>query len=142
MKRLRNYLFLMLIWAFGCADSSTDTALWEQYMSAGKTAYQQHQYEEALWQVERALKEAEAFGEQDLRYAATLNNLAELTLPGPRALQRGRAALQASTGHSRRRVGSRASECGDESLQPGRALPRPGALHRGRAVIPAGLNDR
>ena len=76
-KRPRNHLFLVLLWAFWCAGCS-DTALWEQHMRAGATASQRGEYEEALRQIELALKEAEVFGEQDPRYATTLNNLAFL----------------------------------------------------------------
>ena len=47
-------------------------------MRAGATASQRGQYEEALRRLELALKEAEAFGEQDPRYATTLNNLASV----------------------------------------------------------------
>ena len=78
MMRLIMYLFLLLFWTFGCGDTSTNSAFWEQHMQAGDAAYQRGQYEEALQQFDRALKEAETFGEGDPRYATTLNNLAEL----------------------------------------------------------------
>lgn len=45
-------------------------------MRAGVAAYQQGKYEEASLQFERALKEAETFGKEDLRYASTLSDLA------------------------------------------------------------------
>ena len=80
VKRRQEYLLLVLLGAFWCVDSPADAALWEQHMRAGAAAYQRGQDEEAVLQFERALKEAEAFGGQDPRYATTLNNLAELTV--------------------------------------------------------------
>ena len=68
------YLFLSL--SLSLNDAFADEALWEQYTSAGTTAYQRGDYREAIKQYEEALKEAEKFGEADLRYATTLNNLA------------------------------------------------------------------
>ncbi len=70
-------LLLVLLWvlaALGC----TDETQWEQHILAGMAAYQRGDYEEAVSQTRAALKEAEDFGEQDPRYATTLNNLAFL----------------------------------------------------------------
>ncbi len=50
----------------------------ESYITAAQQAYQQADYAEAEKQLEAALKEAEAFGPDDVRLAASLNNLAEL----------------------------------------------------------------
>ena len=44
-------------------------------MESGAAAYQRGDYEEAVGQTMEALKEAEDFGEQDLRFAMTLNVL-------------------------------------------------------------------
>ena len=54
------------------------TTEWEQYISAGTTAYERGDYREAIKQFEDALNEAEKFGEKDPRYATSLNNLAVL----------------------------------------------------------------
>ena len=51
---------------------------WDRYMDAAGAAYEQGDYDEAEKQLLRALKEAENFGEQDPRLAASLNNLALL----------------------------------------------------------------
>ena len=52
--------------------------LWQQYQNAGTEAYQQGDYSEAVRQIQLALKEAEYFGEEDPRFATTLNHLALL----------------------------------------------------------------
>ncbi len=51
---------------------------WETYMAAGVKAFQQGNYPEAEKQFAAALKEAEGFGPQDPRMAASLNNLGEV----------------------------------------------------------------
>ncbi len=51
---------------------------WESYITAAQQAYQQADYAEAEKQLEAALKEAEAFGPDDVRLATSLNNLALL----------------------------------------------------------------
>ena len=53
-------------------------AEWESYITAAQQAYQQADYAEAEKQLEAALKEAEAFGPDDVRLATSLNNLALL----------------------------------------------------------------
>ena len=50
-------------------------AKWESYITAGQQAYQQADYAEAEKQFEAALKEAEAFGPDDVRLAKSLNEL-------------------------------------------------------------------
>jgi tetratricopeptide (TPR) repeat protein len=55
-----------------------DETRWHGYMNAGAEAYQRGDYAEAVRQTQFALKEAEAFGEEDPRFAQSLNNLAEL----------------------------------------------------------------
>ncbi len=53
-------------------------AKWESYITAAQQAYQQADYAEAEKQFEAALKQAEAFGPDDVRLATSLNNLGEL----------------------------------------------------------------
>ncbi len=53
-------------------------AKWESYITAAQQAYQQADCAEAEKQSEAALKEAEAFGPDDVRLATSLNNLALL----------------------------------------------------------------
>ncbi len=53
-------------------------ASWRKYNQAGIAAYRQGNYAEAVKQFEAALKEAKGFGEDDVRLATSLNNLAEL----------------------------------------------------------------
>ncbi len=55
-----------------------DTEKWGKYSLAGATAFRQRNYREALTKFEAALKEAEAFGEQDTRLAFSLNDLAQV----------------------------------------------------------------
>ncbi len=68
-------LFLLWLWP---ALVIADEARWEQYMGAAGAAYQRGDYEEAVGKIKAALKEAQDFGEQDPRYAETVNNLALL----------------------------------------------------------------
>ncbi len=51
---------------------------WESYITAGQQAYQQADYAEAEKQFEAALKEAEAFGPDDVRLATSFDNLATI----------------------------------------------------------------
>ena len=51
---------------------------WQSYITAGEQAYQQADYAEAEKQFEAALKEAGAFGPDDVRLATSLDNLALL----------------------------------------------------------------
>ncbi len=78
IKGRSKCLLLVLFAVLWCANSPADAVLWEEHVSAGVTAHQRGQYEEALYQFERALKEAEAFGKQDPGYATTLDNLAAI----------------------------------------------------------------
>src|SRR4051812_10003276 len=55
-----------------------DEATWSRYLDAGTAAYNKRNPEEATRHFESALKEAEAFGESDVRLATTLAWLAEL----------------------------------------------------------------
>src|SRR5262249_37292621 len=60
------------------AAHAADDTLWEKYMATGAESYDAGRYAEAerVWQA--ALKEAEAFGPEDPRVAASLSNLGEL----------------------------------------------------------------
>ena len=53
-----------------------DEVRWQQYMEAGQEAYKRGDYSEAIRQTQFVLKEAEDFGEEDTRFAHSLNNLA------------------------------------------------------------------
>ncbi len=77
MKSRLLVLLLLPLWLWP-ALVIADEARWEQYMRAGVAAYQRGDYEEAVRQTTTALQEAENFGEQDPRFATTLNNLAAL----------------------------------------------------------------
>ncbi len=68
-------VFCLALWA--TAASAQDTQ-WKKSNDAGLMAYQQGRYAEAEKLFLAALKEAEKFGEQDPRYATSLNNLAAL----------------------------------------------------------------
>ena len=77
MKTRLLILLLVSSWLWP-ALVIADEARWEQHLDAGEAAYQRGDYEEAVRQSKAALKEAEDFGEQDPRFATTLNNLAGL----------------------------------------------------------------
>ena len=51
-------------------------AEWQAHMETGSAAHQRGDYRGAAASFAAALKEAEAFGETDLRFALTLNRLA------------------------------------------------------------------
>ncbi len=79
----RNITGLLLAGVLCLALSSPTTyaqgtTKWEKSIAAGMEAYQQARYGEAERQFKAALREAENFGEQDPRFATSLNNLAEL----------------------------------------------------------------
>ena len=74
MKSRLLTLLLVPLWLWS-ALVIADEAQWEQHIRAGLAAYQRGDYEEAVGQINAALKEAEDFGEQDPRLAMTLNNL-------------------------------------------------------------------
>ena len=65
----------LLLWPASAAAQGTS---WKEYMEAAGKAYQQADYARAEKLVKAALREAEKFGEQDPRFATSLNNLAEL----------------------------------------------------------------
>ena len=62
----------------GAPATAADEATWSRYLDAGTAAYNRRDSEEATRQFESALKEAEGFGESDVRLATTLAWLAEL----------------------------------------------------------------
>ena len=80
MKRTKTGLLLagvlsLLLWPASTAAQGTS---WKKYMEAAGKAYQQARYAEAEQHLTAALKQAEKFGEQDRRFATSLNNLALL----------------------------------------------------------------
>ena len=77
MKSRLLLLLLLPMWLWPALVIANE-ARWEQHMRAGVAAYQGGDYEEAVKQTEAALKEAEDFGEQDPRFADTLQGLATL----------------------------------------------------------------
>ncbi len=76
----QNWLLVGLVLIGGIAlwlmYAPNQGAKWESYIAAAQQAYQQADYAEAEKQLEAALKEAEAFGPDDVRLATSLNNLA------------------------------------------------------------------
>jgi len=58
--------------------ASAQETRWDSIMADAAKANQQADYAQAEKLLLAALKEAEKFGEQDLRFAASLNNLAAL----------------------------------------------------------------
>ena len=60
--------------------ASAQETRWDSIMDGAVEAYQQADYAQAEKLFLAALKEAEKFGEQDPRFATSLNNLAELYL--------------------------------------------------------------
>src|SRR5215472_15865496 len=79
-SRDRRAVTAWLLWilAFCPVLAVAQPKTWEDYIAAGKSAYQQGRYTEAEKLFEAALKEAEGFGPQDLDVATSLNNLAVL----------------------------------------------------------------
>ena len=71
-------LYISLSLSLSLNNAFADEALWEQFNSAGMTAYQRGNYSEAIKHFEDALKEAKKFGDEYPRYATSLNNLALL----------------------------------------------------------------
>jgi hypothetical protein len=80
MKR-GNYCWLLaglLCLTLWPAAASAQETRWETLMADAVRAYQQADYAEAEKLLLAALQEAEKFGEQDPRFATSLNNLAAL----------------------------------------------------------------
>ncbi len=75
MKSRLLVLLLVSLWVLAALGCTGETQC-EQHIQAGMAAYERGDYEEAVGQTKAALREAEDFGEQDPRYATTLNNLA------------------------------------------------------------------
>lgn len=72
------WLLVVLTVMLLATHASAQNTLWEKYNDAGKNAFQQGRYAETEKQFKAALKEAEQFGSEDPRLAATLNNLADV----------------------------------------------------------------
>jgi tetratricopeptide (TPR) repeat protein len=121
----------LLLWPASAAAQRTS---WKEYMEAAGNAYQQADYVEAEKLFKAALREAEKFGEQDPRFATSLNNLAALYQARGKyveaeplykrslAIREGRAALRALAGDSGEGSGARPSRCSREPQQLGGAL--------------------
>ena len=81
MKRSKTSWLLVGLLCLGLlpmvAPSAQETR-WDSIMADAAKAYQQADYAQAKKLLLAALKEAEKFGEQDPRFATSLNNLAEL----------------------------------------------------------------
>ena len=76
MKRTLTGLLLagvlsLLLWP---ASATAQGTSWKEYIEAAGNAYQQADSARAEKLVKAALREAEKFGEQDPRFAASLNN--------------------------------------------------------------------
>jgi len=67
---------LLWILAFCPVLALAQPKTWEDYMAAGKSAYQQGRYTEAQKLFEAALKVAEGFGPRDPSLARSLDDLA------------------------------------------------------------------
>ena len=76
MNRAIGCLAGVLALALWPGAAVAQSAAWETTMAAGMSAHQQGHYAEAEEKFSAALKEAEAFGPEDPRLAASLNNLA------------------------------------------------------------------
>jgi tetratricopeptide (TPR) repeat protein len=63
---------------FVSIQACTQETQWEKHMTTAAKAYQQGRYTDAERSFQATVKEAEAFGPQDLRLATSLNNLAAL----------------------------------------------------------------
>ncbi len=71
-------MIIALILALSLLTVFAQEAAWDRYMDAAGQAYEQGDYDEAEKQLLRALKEAENFGEKDLRLATSLGNLGKV----------------------------------------------------------------
>ena len=78
MIKARWLLIVVISVVFVSTQASAQGTLWRKYMEDGTKAYQQRRYADAEKSFQSALKEAEGFGQEDLRLALTLNNLAFL----------------------------------------------------------------
>ncbi len=78
MHKTKWLLVGLVCLALWPAHASAQGGQWNTLNAAGIEAYQRGDYAEAEQQWRAALKEAEGFGPQDPRLAASLNNLAEL----------------------------------------------------------------
>lgn len=76
MKNVWYLLFLTSLYIGWSVCVIAGEAQWERHMGAAGGTYQRGEYGEVERELEAALNEAEAFGEQDPRFAMTLNSLA------------------------------------------------------------------
>lgn len=73
LSPLVGALYVVLV----SAQASAQGSRWQEHMDAATRAHREGRYRDAEESLKAALKEAERFGEQDLRVAANLNDLAE-----------------------------------------------------------------
>src|SRR3972149_3843500 len=129
MNRAIGCLAGVLVLALWPGAAVAQSGAWETTMAAGMSAHQGGHYAEAEEKFSAALKEAEAFGPEDPRLAAGLNNLAspdarrEPERAGgapPRSCpsRRGGPACEPRAGVCRERPGAEAARRGDEPQQP------------------------
>ena len=77
-KRRWLLVGLLCLGLWPVVAASAQETRWDSIMAGAARAYQQADYAQAEKLLLAALKEAEKFGEQDPRFATSLNNLAEL----------------------------------------------------------------
>src|SRR3990172_9491193 len=78
MNRAIGCLAGVLVLALWPGAAVAQSGAWETTMADGMSAHQRGHYAEAEEKFSAALKEAEAFGPEDPRLAASLNNLASV----------------------------------------------------------------
>src|SRR3989304_5933747 len=124
MNRAIGCLAGVLALALWPGAAVAQTGAWETTMAAGRGAHQGGHYAEAEEKFSAALKEAEAFGPEDPRLAASLNNLASLYAA------RGQAA--GAEPLLRRPLGIREKTLGPEHPEVAQSLNALVELHRAR----------
>jgi tetratricopeptide (TPR) repeat protein len=79
MMRKMSWVFVgILCLVLVLIQARTQETQWRKHMAAGAKAHREGYYFDAVNSFQAAVKEAEAFGQQDPRLATSLNNLAEL----------------------------------------------------------------
>ena len=122
-QRLPHQLAISLsVVLLSCAITvMADEARWQQYMHAGEEAYQGGDYGEAVRQFQFGLKESEHFGEEDARFAQSLNDLAFLYQAQGR-LDEAEPLYERSLAIREETLGPGAPGCGHGPQQPRIAL--------------------
>ncbi len=141
-KTCRLLVGVLCLTLWPVAASAQETR-WETLMAEAVKAYQQADYAEAEKLFLASLKEAEKFGNHDMRLAARLNNMAELyRAQGKYAqaeplFQRALAIAEKALRPEHPNIAL--------SLEPQHACgarSRAGQIRPGRAALPAGVGDR